>query len=550
MKSISSKYKFVFFIVIIVCISLFNIDLSNEVLAKPAKKAPAKTNTKKSTKAVADKKTKSKKSSKPAAEKKTKSKKSTEAATGKKTKSKKTVSSKSAKSKTSKSELKLKSKKLRGRKAKVRNLKVKSLNDESNIEEIKIDTLSKGVFYKELMIGDSKFTFNAHVLEADITNPLNIISIVKANNLINELAKLQKINAEYDSLNSPEKQILGSVNGNFWKAYTNYPIGPVIVGGEIVEMNSYKKWSSAFFDNRNRMYIDKFEIHGKLTSKFGTEIPISAVNRRTDSNQIVIYNYLGGDSIPYVPKKNFDKALNDAFQDIDYRDSSDIEFDTLEFKKEIRSSQRMNMIEYSIPKLTLKYLTPVAINKKVPCVVVAYDSFTVKTSAKTCILSLGKNFDQDLIPKIGDTLYLRYETNTLSNIIFMNAVSGTPRLVRDGEAKQEAEIEGSSGKRFIYSQLPRTAIGTNESMTKLYLVAVSPTMSSKKCVGATLSDMAMIMKLIGCENALNLDGGGSTIMAIDGKNVLFPNNPDISRRLSVGVGIAVKKKNKFHDAIK
>jgi exopolysaccharide biosynthesis protein len=45
------------------------------------------------------------------------------------------------------------------------------------------------------------------------------------------------------------------------------------------------------------------------------------------------------------------------------------------------------------------------------------------------------------------------------------------------------------------------------------------------------------MKYIGCYDAMNLDGGGSTIMVIDGKNVINKENPYSSRRISVGVGI-------------
>jgi hypothetical protein len=534
-----TKYRFSATILIIFSLLVGSMYLRTDLIAKAVKKSVVKASTKKPVKSTKSSVAKPAKKLTAKSDKKNKVKKVT-SKTDKKSKSKKELISKSSKnSKNNKSKIVKKTK----------SIKVKSLTDDSNIKEVRIDTLSKGVIYKELMVGDGKLTFNVNVIEADIANPQNLISIMKADGLINELSKLQDINHEFDSINNPEKTILGSVNGNFWKAYTNYPIGPVIVNGEIVEMNSYKNWSSAFFDSRNRMYIDRFMISGNITSKKGLSLNIDAVNRRSDSSQIVIYNYFGGDSIPYVPKKNFIKAMSYAFQDIEFRDSSDIEFDSLEFKKEVRSAQRINMLEYTIPKLTLKYLTPVAINKRIPCIVVAYDSFAVKTSQKTCILSLGKEIERNFIPKIGDTLYLKYETNLLSNTIFTNAVCGTPRLVRNGEAKQEAEFEGSSGRRFIHGQLPRTAIGTNKSMNKIFIVAVSPTMGSKQCVGASLCDLAMIMKLIGCNNALNLDGGGSTIMAIDGKNVLYQSNPDISRRLSVGIGIATKKKNKFWDAM-
>jgi len=142
-----------------------------------------------------------------------------------------------------------KKKKPRRKKSRVRTIRVKELKETSKIEELRCDTLSSGVYYKEYMIGDSKFQFNVNVIEADISNPLNNIAVLKAHSQISELEKLQNMTYEFDSLHYEDKFICGAVNANFWRAYSNYPIGPTVINGEVVEMLSYKKWSSAFFDN-------------------------------------------------------------------------------------------------------------------------------------------------------------------------------------------------------------------------------------------------------------------------------------------------------------
>lgn len=467
-----------------------------------------------------------------------------------KTKSKNKQKSKSiSKTKTkkkSKSISKIKTKKRT--KHKLSKIRVPILKEESSIEITSVDTLAPGVFYKKLLIGDAKLKYSVHCVEADLSDPQNDIAVLKAKHQISEVEKLQVMNHNYDSLNA-DRQVLASVNANFWRAYSNFPIGPVIVGGEIVEMNSYKNWSSAFFDSRNRMYIDRFRISGTVRSKKGLFLSIDAVNRRLDSTQVVVYNQFGGDSIPYIPQKNMNKAFDLALQEIEMKDSTDIEFDTLELKKQIQSARRMETLEYSMPKLTLRYLTPPAINKSIACVVTDQNLFAVKTTPKTCILSLGKQFPSYDLPAIGDTIVLRYETNVLSNTIFTEAVSGTPRLVRNGNVGHEAEIEGSRARRFISYPLPRTAIGTDETMKKAWFVVVEPSNSSKQTVGASLSELAKIMKIIGAYNAMNLDGGGSSILAIDEQNQLFPNNPDICRRLSVGLSFIRKEKKKYMKAI-
>jgi exopolysaccharide biosynthesis protein len=109
------------------------------------------------------------------------------------------------------------------------------------------------------------------------------------------------------------------------------------------------------------------------------------------------------------------------------------------------------------------------------------------------------------LPFRGDTVSFVFKTDLYHDKIFKNAVSGTPRLVRDGKAKHEAYKEGSKGRRFIRRRLPRTAVGTDKSQRKIFIVTVAPGRNGHNA--ANLTNMATIMKKIGAYNAMNLDGG-------------------------------------------
>jgi len=57
-------------------------------------------------------------------------------------------------------------------------------------------------------------------------------------------------------------------------------------------------------------------------------------------------------------------------------------------------------------------------------------------------------------------------------------------------------------------------------------------------VGLTLSELAQIMKNLGCINAMNLDGGGSTVMFVNGKVV---NKPAVSGGIPLSHTLSVRK---------
>lgn len=97
-------------------------------------------------------------------------------------------------------------------------------------------------------------------------------------------------------------------------------------------------------------------------------------------------------------------------------------------------------------------------------------------------------------------------------------ISGGPYLVKDGSVFVDVTAQKLHA---ITGRNPRSAIGYTAD-NRLILVAVDGREGAS--VGLTLSELAGFMKSIGCTNAINLDGGGSTVMYVNGNIV---NNPKV-----------------------
>lgn len=112
------------------------------------------------------------------------------------------------------------------------------------------------------------------------------------------------------------------------------------------------------------------------------------------------------------------------------------------------------------------------------------------------------------------------------------AVAAGPVLVRDGQKF----IPNQNFQRDIFiGKAPRTAIGFTKD-NKLIIMTVD---GRQKGIseGATLSELADLMLKFGAYQAMNLDGGSSTQMAVGGRLVNCP-----SRSVRVTNGILIYKK--------
>jgi exopolysaccharide biosynthesis protein len=97
-------------------------------------------------------------------------------------------------------------------------------------------------------------------------------------------------------------------------------------------------------------------------------------------------------------------------------------------------------------------------------------------------------------------------------------------------------VEGTIA-RFSGARHPRSAVGFSPDSATLYLVAVDGRQEAS--AGATLEELATILRDLGAHHALNLDGGGSTPLVVGGALANVPS--DSSGERPVGNVIAVTR---------
>jgi hypothetical protein len=102
-------------------------------------------------------------------------------------------------------------------------------------------------------------------------------------------------------------------------------------------------------------------------------------------------------------------------------------------------------------------------------------------------------------------------------------VGGVPWLVRDGRRflPSKETLEGAS-MEFATKRHPRTGVGFSRDSTIAYFLTVDGRQATSD--GMTLAEFADLMIAQGVYQGLNLDGGGSTTMVVDGVVVNSPSD--------------------------
>jgi len=109
-------------------------------------------------------------------------------------------------------------------------------------------------------------------------------------------------------------------------------------------------------------------------------------------------------------------------------------------------------------------------------------------------------------------------------------VSGRPRVLAAGQVLSSSVSVCANNVRH-----PRTAIGLSADKKKLFLVVVDG--RSSVAVGMTCSEVGALLKSLGAAEGMNLDGGGSSAMYLQGFGTV--NRPSDGQERVVGNHLAV-----------
>jgi Phosphodiester glycosidase len=118
--------------------------------------------------------------------------------------------------------------------------------------------------------------------------------------------------------------------------------------------------------------------------------------------------------------------------------------------------------------------------------------------------------------------------NILLHALAEDIVAGVPQLIKNGKIDIAWEQEKSS-KSFVETRHPRTAVAKLKD-GKFLMITVDGRSESSGGIG--LEDLAGYLLSLGAVDAMNLDGGGSTTMFLDGKVVNHPSDKEGERKVS------------------
>lgn len=342
--------------------------------------------------------------------------------------------------------------------------------------------VSSGVSYKNLKRLTTEGWLNINILKVDLTNKYVKLDMLTSSD---GLYTLDTVKNQATTNNA-----VAAINADFFSwdgKYNGYPVGFTMKDGEIS--------SSAYYKNATAETMASLLINSDKSPFYGyvKMDDMKVFNDRGESMQIAEINKISSD---YLTPVIFTPAFG---------------------KKSPGNSKLWDMVEFVVEDDELKEIRDCMEGAVIPENGYVICARLDNAYAIKCMFDVGDKVNLDIKTNIGEE---DIET----------AFSGGAMLVKDGDVLL-------SYTHNISGYQPRSAIGSSEDGKILYMVAVDGRGISK---GVTQVELAYLMAEIGCYNAINFDGGGSTYMVgrLAGTDTLSTLNvPTESRRVVNSLGI-------------
>ncbi|NOT47653.1 MAG: phosphodiester glycosidase family protein [Acidobacteria bacterium] len=159
------------------------------------------------------------------------------------------------------------------------------------------------------------------------------------------------------------------------------------------------------------------------------------------------------------------------------------------------------------------------------------------------VLSAGDKWNDDPYKRLKVTnpsriVLRRGFDNNAGDFVAEDITNGVSQLISGSQVSLTWEKE-KSNKAFAETRHPRTAVAKlNDG--KFLMITVDG--RSESSGGISLQDLAEYLLSLGAVDAMNLDGGGSTTMFLDGKVVNTPSDKEGERKIGDAILVTLRKK--------
>lgn len=351
-------------------------------------------------------------------------------------------------------------------------------------------------------------------LEFDKNNKDLSLFLVKANNKTSSKETLlNQFNYEKSTYG---KKIIGGVNGEFFQMSNGQPLFTTISNKEIFStidtyVDSIKR-PVFYVDELNRYEFDYLTLGGEIKFTTGNFNPIgiNGVNRSDSYNDTNLSNYKINDEGMFYPHP----GLPSRYMLIELSNSDG----------SIHAGERIYGRVVEVGEVEDN---PIKIEKK-----------------HVLITSYGdENYENIKYEFLNKSVYIQFDIYShkykrIKNDI-INAFTGNAYLIKDGVEMDSDYYKSLAESSLVNNRHARTAIGITED-DKVILFTVD---DSKDSLGMTLKELSSYLKSLGVTNAINLDGGGSTSIALENNNYilnLMNDQTKYQRKITNGIGIIIK----------
>lgn len=341
--------------------------------------------------------------------------------------------------------------------------------------------ISDGIRYYQQNIDGP---FQVSIIEVDLNNRQNRLVSWRSGGLVTTTQQVR------DARNS-QKNVVGAINADFFSFQSTLPVGNQVSDGVWVHgINSRR--SHVVIDVDNQVSFRQVSFSGRVSGRDGRKAALTGVNRHRANDQAMFYNAYYGNHNSRSDSSGVELVLR-----------------LVEDQAWLAGNTVSMVVEESVrgAAVVRDGLQIISVGRQHP----DYAFFSKKQTSDTLQVSLG----------FGD--------ESLMDIA--QVIGGGGLILRDGANVSNENTENERiSESFMTTRHPRTVVATNESGDKAWLIAIDGRQAAS--AGMNFDEMADYLIKLGAWHAINLDGGGSTTMAVGEDIVNSPSDPTGERAVA------------------